>query len=272
VLGDLRDGVVAGQQDVGKGLVVAQQHVVARHEALDEIALQQQRLDLGMGFHHFHGHGLGHHALQAARQLGDLGVVGDPALQIARLADVDRVALAVQHAVDARAGREGLHRAGDDLHAARQTFAQHARIGARDIDLLPFGEVGFGRVLLQPHGRALAPGRRVLGQALGQQAVAGGLLGGLGHRFGSRRVERRIVMRAVEEAYLGALRGAGIPYLGPGPRRAKQARRKVTSSPPKLRGAVWILSTKAVDKSVVIRPPHSKALREFYIFVNLPTF
>ncbi len=49
MLGQLREIVVAGEVDVGERLVVAQQHVVARHQALDQVAFEQQRLDLGVG-------------------------------------------------------------------------------------------------------------------------------------------------------------------------------------------------------------------------------
>ena len=47
VLGQLREFVVGGQMDERKRLVVAQQHVVARHQALDQVAFEQQRLGLG---------------------------------------------------------------------------------------------------------------------------------------------------------------------------------------------------------------------------------
>ena len=41
---DLRKGVVLGHQDVRERFVVAQQHVVARFQLLDQVLLQQQRL------------------------------------------------------------------------------------------------------------------------------------------------------------------------------------------------------------------------------------
>ena len=46
-LGELREFVVGGQVDERKRLVVAQQHVVARHQPLDQVAFEQQRLGLG---------------------------------------------------------------------------------------------------------------------------------------------------------------------------------------------------------------------------------
>ena len=49
MLQDLRRPVVAGYQDIGERLVVAQLHVEARPQLLDQIGFQQQRLGLGRG-------------------------------------------------------------------------------------------------------------------------------------------------------------------------------------------------------------------------------
>ncbi len=102
VLGELGVVVVLRDHDVREGLVVPQEHVVARHEPLDEVRLQEQRLHLGVGGDELHGLGLRHHALEADGQLAHHRVVGDPALQVARLADVEHRAVARDHAVDAR--------------------------------------------------------------------------------------------------------------------------------------------------------------------------
>src|SRR5439155_2826052 len=48
-LGQLREVVVGGQVDKRKRLVVAQQDVVARHQPLDQVALEEERLGLGRG-------------------------------------------------------------------------------------------------------------------------------------------------------------------------------------------------------------------------------
>jgi len=61
MLRNLRDRMIAGDEDVRKGLVVAQHDVVARHEVLDQIAFEQQRLDLGMGRDDLQAAGLGDH-------------------------------------------------------------------------------------------------------------------------------------------------------------------------------------------------------------------
>ncbi len=62
MLDDLRPFMVARDQDVGEGLVVLEQDVVARPELLDQVRFEQQCLDLGVGRHHFHARGLGDHA------------------------------------------------------------------------------------------------------------------------------------------------------------------------------------------------------------------
>ena len=49
-----RKGMVAGDEDAGKRLVVAQQDVVARPQPLDQVGLEQQRLGLGMGGDELH--------------------------------------------------------------------------------------------------------------------------------------------------------------------------------------------------------------------------
>jgi hypothetical protein len=100
---DLRPGVAAGDQDIRERLVVPHGDVVARPQALDQVALEQQRLDLGVGRHDHERRGLGDHAAQALRQLGDGRIAGDALLEVARLADVEHVAGPVDHAVDAGA-------------------------------------------------------------------------------------------------------------------------------------------------------------------------
>jgi hypothetical protein len=85
VLGDLRERVVAGQQDVGEGLVVAQQHVEARPQALDQVDLEQQRLDLGVGRDDLDRRRLGHHPPQPGRELVDMGVGDDARFRLRAL-------------------------------------------------------------------------------------------------------------------------------------------------------------------------------------------
>ncbi len=131
-LGQLRKIVIGGQVDERERFVVAQQDVVARHQPLDQIALEQQRLGLGGGDDDFERGGLGHHPPQPVRQPGRMGIVLHPALQIARLADVERIALAVEHAVDAGAGRHVAQRRPQYRDARRSAACRRRcpRIGA----------------------------------------------------------------------------------------------------------------------------------------------
>ena len=120
MLEDLRRPVVGRDQDVGKRLVVAQQHVEARPQPLDQIGFQQQRFGLGLGGDEFHRHRARDHAHDAAVVPGRPRIGGDPLLDVLRLADVEHLALRIDHAIDA--GRRGrvLDRARDRGAAGRQ--------------------------------------------------------------------------------------------------------------------------------------------------------
>ena len=50
----LRHGMVIGQQNVGKALVVAQQNIVARTQFLNQIGFQQQCVGFGFGANKLH--------------------------------------------------------------------------------------------------------------------------------------------------------------------------------------------------------------------------
>ena len=117
VLGELRPVGIAADDDIGKRLVVAQQHVEARPEALDQVVLEQQRLGLAVGDREFHGRGRRDHAHQPGRQPGRLRVGGDAAAQRLRLADVEDLAVGRDHAIDPGLARQGAHELGDGPHA-----------------------------------------------------------------------------------------------------------------------------------------------------------
>ena len=117
VLGDLGIGMVLRQDQPGIGFVVAQDDVEARPQALDQIGFEQQRLGLGGGGHDLQAAGLEHHPAQAFGQAGQLGIGRHPPLQAARLADIERIALRIEHPVDAWNQRQGGQRGLDDLHA-----------------------------------------------------------------------------------------------------------------------------------------------------------
>jgi hypothetical protein len=92
---------------VGVALVVAEQDVVARLERLDQVVLEQQRL--GLGTHHggLHAHDLRDHVADAGAAVALLEIVGNPLLQVARLAHVEHRARRVEIAVDTRQLRQG---------------------------------------------------------------------------------------------------------------------------------------------------------------------
>ena len=125
MLGYLCPVVVSAQQDVGERLVVAQDDVERRPQALDQVGFQQQRLDLGMGGHEHHRAGQRHHLGQPRGQPGGLGIAGDPLFDVARLAHIQHLAAPVDHAVDAGRGRGRLQRVADDL----ETTAQPVMVG-----------------------------------------------------------------------------------------------------------------------------------------------
>ena len=88
-----RCGMSGADQDVREALVVAQRHVVARLQLLDEIGLEQQRLGVQFGGDEHHRMGLRHHARNAAWLAFWRHIGGDALLDRARLADVEHFAL-----------------------------------------------------------------------------------------------------------------------------------------------------------------------------------
>ena len=97
---------VARDEDVGERLVVAHQHVEARAEALDEVGFEQQRLGLGADRDELHRRGRRDHARDAVGVAAEARVVRHARLEVARLADVDDVALA-HRACDRRRASDG---------------------------------------------------------------------------------------------------------------------------------------------------------------------
>ncbi|MGY4482733.1 hypothetical protein ACVWWR_001924 [Bradyrhizobium sp. LM3.2] len=134
VLQDLRRPMVAGDQNIGKRLVVAQLHVEARPKLLDEVGFQQQRFGLGVGRDDFHGNGGGDHAQDARRQRRTLTrIIRQALFDVLGLADIEHVGIRTKHAVDAGRGGGEANRALDRLMAGRQRlFADRAAL-FRDI-------------------------------------------------------------------------------------------------------------------------------------------
>ena len=160
VLGELRPFGVAADDDVGERLVVAQQHVEARLEALDQVVLEQQGLGLAAGDRELHGLGARDHAQQAVVEPRRLGVGGDAAPEEPRLADIEDLAVGRDHAIDARLARQGVHELADDAHAVGQrALAGRRLLGRFQVD------VGFvtHEILPQAAIPTPAPGCKTVG-------------------------------------------------------------------------------------------------------------
>ena len=93
--------MVGGQQDLRQAFVIAQQDVVARFHLLDQVRLKKQRFGFRLGDDDFQLFSLADHAHQPVRQSVRLGIAGHPPRQIARLANIQHLAIAVGHAVNA---------------------------------------------------------------------------------------------------------------------------------------------------------------------------
>ncbi len=66
-------------------------------------------------------------------------IVGHPLLEIARLADIEHVTIAVEHAIDARIVRQALHESIDDVLTAQAFNIRQAIRG------IPLNGIGSGR-------------------------------------------------------------------------------------------------------------------------------
>ena len=80
--------VMRSHEDVGKALVVAQEHVVTRLELLDEVLLKQERLGFGRGREKHHRRSFRNHPRDTPGMAGGPGIVRHARPQIARLAHV----------------------------------------------------------------------------------------------------------------------------------------------------------------------------------------
>src|SRR5262249_42760822 len=77
MLGHCRRGVIGGDQDVWKRLVVAEEDIEAGPEALDQIGLEKQGLGLGSGGDELHRRGRLDGAGDAAGLVGEPGIALD---------------------------------------------------------------------------------------------------------------------------------------------------------------------------------------------------
>ena len=92
-------------QDIGETFIVTQQNVVTRLQFLDQVGFKQQGFGFGVGGDNFHPHRLGHHAGNAQRQAGNMGVAGHPFFQVLGLAHIQDAFLLVDHAINTRNAR-----------------------------------------------------------------------------------------------------------------------------------------------------------------------
>ena len=93
--------MIRGDQDIGKRFVVAQRDIEARPQPLDQVGFEQQRLGLGAGDDEFQRAGLRDHALDAGIEAGRPRIGADALLDVLGLADIEHVAAAIDHAIDA---------------------------------------------------------------------------------------------------------------------------------------------------------------------------
>ena len=117
MLGDLRRGMIAGQQNIGKRFVVAHQHIETRLELLDEIGLKEKRLGLGFGRDEDHRGGQRDHPGDARRVAGRPQIARDPLADAFRLADIKYLMSGANHPVNARTLRRMFPIAADDSGA-----------------------------------------------------------------------------------------------------------------------------------------------------------
>ena len=111
VVGEAREFLGAVQVEIGKALVVAQQDVVARPVLLDEVVLEDQRLGVGVDDRDLAAAHLAHHRRDLRRQLVGAKIARHAALEVLRLADVENLAIRIEHAVHAGPRRKR----GDEL-------------------------------------------------------------------------------------------------------------------------------------------------------------
>ena len=93
-------------REIRIGLVVAEKDVVARRQALDEVVLEEQRLAFRARCRNLDRGHLPDHHLRARTVRGLVEVRGDALLEVARLADVERLAALAEHAVNPRQIRQ----------------------------------------------------------------------------------------------------------------------------------------------------------------------
>ena len=129
--------MIGRDQDIGERFVVAQQHIEARPQTLDQIGFEQQRFGLGAGNDEFERAGRRDHALDAGIEAGRTRIGANAVFDVLRLADIEHVAARIDHAVDAGLGRRELGVTEDGVAAGGQRISPLAsprRRGSRMSD------------------------------------------------------------------------------------------------------------------------------------------
>ena len=103
-----RKFVLRVQMHEGKTLVVPKHDVEARAVLLDEIELEQQGFRIRIRDRDFHARGLRDQRLHFGMYVARLEIRAHAAFQIACLADIEDLALCIQHAIYARPGRQAV--------------------------------------------------------------------------------------------------------------------------------------------------------------------
>jgi hypothetical protein len=93
--------MLPADDDLGKALVVAQQHVEPRLQLLDQVDLEQQGVGLGADDDELHGPRQVDHVGDALGVEAPLRILKHPLLQRARLAHIEHLAVLADHAIDA---------------------------------------------------------------------------------------------------------------------------------------------------------------------------
>lgn len=108
--------------DVGETLVIAQQHIVFGPEPLDQVRFQQQCFCFGARADKFHARSFADHARNAIGLTHHPGVIGDPLLEAACLADIQHVTRDAIHAINARIVGQFSGKCQNDLGAGSYIF------------------------------------------------------------------------------------------------------------------------------------------------------
>ena len=150
---DTWEFMIHPQQDEGEAFVVAQQHIIGRAIALDQLRLQQQGLRLTIGGHNRHRSRQRDHSAQAIGQAVNLHIIADAVFKRARLADIQHIAARVVHAVHAGFQWQGLQDIADGGCAGFQIRCVRTTHGVGGLLLVKtrsriglIGAVGFGHV------------------------------------------------------------------------------------------------------------------------------